>query len=128
MINIQLKAKHYYLISDVLFNGTAREAFSTLQKIKTACSGSNDEDVVSVVVDWRNIYQVFSILTYKPEGQYNRINSEMDDLLTAQVVSGSLSGNEEWVSLGQAVLTLKTENLSVVSGSIQSGKSKLYAD
>lgn len=126
MIDVQLKAKHFYLIADNLFSVVASDSFTTLASIKTACSGSADEDLVTVLIDPSKVVYVYNILTYKPEGQYNKINSEMDDLLTAQVATGSLAGNTEWIDLGNTIASIKANNLTVVSGSIESGKAKLY--
>jgi hypothetical protein len=126
MINLELKAKHYYLIADILFGTAAYVSFNILEKIKTACTGVADDDLVTVEIDISNILFVFRILAQKPEGSHNQINSEMIDLLTPQIVTGVGNDDAEWISLGEQITSIRAENLAVVTNAIQSGKSKLY--
>lgn len=127
MINIQLKAKHYLLAAEILFGVAAYESFSTIEKIKAACVNAADDDLVTINIDGSKIAYVYNILTYKPEGQFNQINSEMGDLLLAQITAGVQTGNSEWIALGEQINSVRTTNLSIVTGLIEAGRAKLYS-
>ena len=126
MIQVELKAKHYFLIADILFGTAAYVSFTTLEKIKTACQGLQDDDTATVEIDVPTFISVFSILTQKPEGSYNNVNTELMDMLTPQIQAGVADGNEEWISLGEQVTEIRANNLQVVTDAIASGKNKLY--
>ena len=127
MVDIQLKAKHYFLSAEILFNVAAYESFSTIEKIKNACAGAADDDLITINIDGNKIAYVYNILTYKPEGQFNQINSEMGDLLFAQIQAGIATGNPEWISLAEQINSVRISNLATVTGLIAAGKSKLYS-
>ena len=128
MITVELKVKHFYLIADILFGIVAADSFETLSKIKTACEGKADEDVVGVQIGRERMIFVYNILTYKPEGQYSRINGEMHDMILTQIQAelAKTEPDPEWVSLAEALETTRQQNLSVVSNLIQQGKSKIF--
>lgn len=127
MINVELKSKHYMCIADILFTTAAYESFSTLEKIKAACAGLPDDELVVVNFPGSTVFQVYSILTYRPEGQFNRINTEMYDLLVPQIQAGVQAGDQEWIDLGTQLQQVRDINLQVVDQMIISGKSKLYS-
>ena len=126
MIQVQLKAKHYYLIAENLFGFAAYSTFSTLSKIKEACNGVGDDDLVTVESDVVTISTVFQTLSQKPEGSYNKINTEMLQLLEPQIEAGISNNIEEWVQLAESVTQIRLSNLQVISNAIQNGKDKLY--
>ena len=126
MIQLQLKAKHYYLIANILFGTAAYVSFSTLEKIKAACQDLADDDTATVEIDVPTVINVFSILAQKPEGSYNNVNTEMMDLLTPQIQAGIANDDPEWISLGEQVTAIRAANLQVVTDSIASGKNQLY--
>lgn len=126
MINVNFKAKHYYLIADILFAQAAYVSFSVLEKIKTACNGLQDEDIATVEIDTNTFTEVFSVLAQKPEGSYNNINTEMMDMLTPQIQAGVAQQNPEWLQLADTIQSIRSSNLEVVTNSINSGKNKLY--
>ena len=126
MVQLELKAKHYYLIAETLFGFAAYTSFPTLNKIKTACDGVGDDDLVTVESDVNNIIQVFQILSQKPEGSYNQINGEMIDLLLPQIQAGVAANDPEWIQLGENIAFIRESNLNVITQAIQSGKNKLY--
>jgi len=126
MIQLDLKAKHYYLIAEILFGFAAYTSFTTLEKIKTACVGVADDDMVSVESDVNTITTVFQILSQKPEGSYNDINTEMLDLLVPQITAGVNAGDPEWIQLSDNVTEIRTNNFAVITASIANGKSRLY--
>ena len=146
MIQLELKAKHFYLIADIIFIESAKylrlqEYLSTrgasvgvnsnitqpvIDNIRTACQGKQDNDLVTVGVDTTSFVGVFQILAQKAEGSYNNVNTEMMDMLTPQIQAGVADGNEEWISLGEQVTTIRANNLQVVTDAIAGGKNKLY--
>ena len=126
MIQLDLKAKHYYLIAEILFGFAAYSSFATLEKIKTACLGVADDDLVSVESDVNTITMVFQILSQKPEGSFNDVNTEMLDLLFPQIAAGVGAGDPEWIQLSNNVTEIRTNNLAVITASIANGKSRLY--
>jgi hypothetical protein len=126
MIQLDLKAKHYYLIAEILFGFAAYSSFATLEKIKTACLGVADDDLVSVESDVNTITTVFQILSQKPEGSFNDVNTEMLDLLFPQIAAGVGAGDPEWIQLSNNVTEIRTNNLAVITASIANGKSRLY--
>jgi hypothetical protein len=126
MIQVELKAKHYFLIVDILFGTAAYVSFSTIEKIKTACQELQDNDAATVEIDVPTFINVFSILAQKPEGSYNNVNTEMMDMLTPQIQAGVANGDAEWISLGQQVTTIRANNLQVVTDSIAISKNRLY--
>ena len=126
MIQLDLKAKHYFLIADILFATAAYVSFATLEKIKAACQGLNEDDTATVEIDITTVLTVFGILAQKPEGSYNNVNTEMMDMLIPQIQAGVTSGSEEWISLGLQITEIRTANLQVVANAIISGKNKLY--
>lgn len=125
MINIELKVKHYYLIADILFQQAAYASFSILEKVKTACSGKTEDDLTTVEIDVPSFIDVFVVLTQKPEGAFNMINTEMMDLLTPQIQAGVNSGDPEWIDLATQVQQIRENNWSIPVSMIASGKSKL---
>jgi len=126
MVQVQLKAKHYYLIADILFTTAAYVSFSILEKIKTACQGLQDNDTTTVEIDVTTFVTIFSVLAQKPEGSYNNVNTEMMNMLTPQIQAGIANNDPEWISLGEQVTAIREINLEVVSNSIENGKNKLY--
>lgn len=126
MVQLELKAKHFYLIAEILFGFAAYSSFSTLEKIKTACNGVSDDDLVTVESDSNTIVSVFQTLSQRPEGSYNQINGEMLDLLLPQIQAGVTAGDPEWIFLGQTISEIRANNLAIITTSIQNGKNRLY--
>jgi len=127
MIQIDLKAKHFYLIAEILFGFAAYTSFSTLSKIKEACTGVNDEDLVTIESDVNTITSVFQTLSQKPEGSYNNPNTEMYDLLLPQITSGVNAGDADWTQLANNITDIRNSNFAVVTSAIQNGKSRLFS-
>jgi hypothetical protein len=126
MIQLELKVKHYYLIAEILFGFAAYTTFSTLEKIKSACSGVAEDDLVTVETDPNTIVSVFQTLSQRPEGSYNQVNGEMLDLLMPQIQAGITAGDQEWIFLGQTISEIRANNLAIITTSIQNGKNRLY--
>lgn len=89
MIQIQLKAKHFYYILFNLKDATIRQYFSLIQTIKTQLSGNTDMDeLYTVEVPYYLVVQIFKVLTQLPEGQAATINAEMMTMLGQQTQTG----------------------------------------
>ena len=115
MIQIDLKAKHFYLIAEILFGFAAYTTFSTLSKIKEACVGAADDDMVTVESDVNTITSVFQTLSQKPEGSYNNPNTEMYDLITPQITAGVTAGDPEWTQLANNISEIRTNNFNIIN-------------
>lgn len=138
MITITLKAKHFYYITYYLKNASIEKYFNLIIKIKTALFANNDNEATfSVNVEVSEVLDIFRILTFLPEGQFNKINSEMDDLLASQIETGvineisaghgpdsdgNLPDEAPWQMLARAITMIKNSNSSFREGIIQSGK------
>jgi hypothetical protein len=126
-IAVQLKAKHYYLVAEILFNTAANVSYRTIKSIGDACQGAADDDLITLLIAPETVFYVYEILTFKPEGQFNRINSEMFDLLMPQIQAGVTGGNVQWIWLGTNIQSMRDINLAVADNMIADGKSKLYS-
>ena len=138
MVQVRLKAKHYYYIVHYLKNSSVQQYFSLINRLKTALSGNNDLDasfdVNATVVE---VIDMFKTLTVLPEGQANRINTEMDDLLMPQIVlgiadeqangigpdaDGNLPENAYWQLIARGIIYAKELNTAARDNAIQQGK------
>jgi hypothetical protein len=124
-IQLELKVKHFYLVAEALFSTAASDSFETLNVIKNACAGFLDDDLVSILISPSRVFDVYKNLTFRPEGQFNRVNNEMFDLLVPQMQAGVASGNQQWIDLYSQIEGLRTANLSVVDIMIVNAKAKL---
>lgn len=89
MIQIELKAKHYYFIVNQLRNFSVEQYFSLMNRIKTALIGNTDlEATFTVNASTDEVVAMFRVLTQLPEGVANIINVEMDDMLLPQIAAG----------------------------------------
>lgn len=127
MINISLKAKHFYLIAADLKNNAAWYSQTTNNAISQATSGKADDDLAAIDIAVDMFVSVFQTLSLKPEGQYNRVNSEMMDLLAPQIQAGVQSGNEEWISAATQINAIREANWAVATAQIQTGKDFIQA-
>lgn len=122
MVNITLKVKYFYLIAADLQYNPAFFSQTTNNAIAMATSGKQDDDDASIDIEVAMFVSVFQTLSQKPEGQYNRCNSEMMAQLEPQIQSGVASGNEEWISLAEQVEAIRNTNWAVADNQIASGK------
>ena len=139
MVQITLKAKHYYYIIHYLRNASVQQYFSLINRLKTTLLGNTDLeasfDVNASVVEVINMFKTLTIL---PEGQANRINVEMDDLLTPQITAGvtqeitdgigpdaegNLPDNAYWQLIAQGITYAKNLNTVARESAITQGKS-----
>jgi hypothetical protein len=145
MIQIELKAKHFYLAADILL--TEAEKYTRLQSylsegsnvglniffsqpiidnIKAVCQVAADDDLVTVETDVTPFITVFKSLAQKAEGSYNNVNTEMMDLLIPQITTGVTANDPEWISLNDQITAIRAANLEVVNNDIINAKNKLY--
>jgi hypothetical protein len=139
MVQITLKAKHYYYIIHYLRNVSVQQSFSLISRLKTALTGNNDlELLVTVSASVVEVITIFKTLTALPEGQANRMNVEMDDLLTPQITAGvtqeltdgigpdaegNLPDNAYWQLIAQGITYAKNINTTARENAIAQGKS-----
>lgn len=122
MVNVTLKASHLYFICNDLRNYAAAEYFSLLGRIKTACVGVADDDSVAVDVAVVELIKIFNIIAFKPEGQANRINTEMMALLEPQLETGVAAEDPEWVEAATAIGNIRINNWAITDNAIANGK------
>jgi hypothetical protein len=138
MVNITLKAKHFYFITYQLKNSTIEQYFSLISRIKTALTGNTDNEAsFTVEASPAEVIVIFRTLTVLPEGVANVINVEMDDLLSAQIIAGAsqegangigpdaegnLPENAYWQVIAQGVLDVKISNATARNNAIAQGK------
>jgi hypothetical protein len=139
MIQIELKAKHFYFIVSQLRNYSIQQYFSLVSKMKTVLAGNTDlEALFTVSASTDEVVAIFRILTQLPEGIANVINVEMDDLLAPQIVAGvtteqaggigpdadgNLPYDAYWQRLARDISVIKTENANARNSYISEGKS-----
>ena len=122
MVNITLKVKYFYLIAADLQYNPAFFSQTTNNAIAAETNGKQDDDNASIDIDVSMFVSVFQTLSQKPEGQYNRCNSEMMDELAPQIQAGVQSGDPEWISLATQVEAIRNTNWAVADNQIASGK------
>jgi hypothetical protein len=138
MVQVRLKAKHYYYIIHYLRNSSVQQYFSLINRLKTSLSGNNDLDLsFDVNASVVEVVDMFKTLTVLPEGQANKINVEMDDLLMSQIVlgiadeqaagigpdsNGNLPDNAYWQLIGKGITYAKAINTVNRDNAILQGK------
>jgi hypothetical protein len=138
MVNIQLKAKHFYFVTYQLRNSSINQYFSLISRIKTVLAGNSDFDALfSVSASPTEVITMYRTLTVLPEGVANQINIEMDNLLLPQIVSGvtdeqtagigpdaegNLPENAYWQIIGQGITEIKDSNTAARDAAITNGK------
>lgn len=127
MIQVELKAKHIYFIANILKNIVASQFFSLLNRMKTATAGKLDNETVTVQVTSADLIYIYRILSSKPEGQANMINTEMNEMLLPQIVSGAQSGNADWIAVATEVPAIRESNWNITANEINEGKTFLTA-
>ena len=138
MIQITLKARHFYYISYYLRDKSIQNYYFLINKISTALAGNTDEAsdfTISATVN--EMVDIFKLLTFLPEGQANSINVEMDDMLLPQIKSGisseiangtvpdrdgNLPDNAYWQLIAQGISIQKNASINVRNSAIQAGK------
>ena len=128
MVNITLKASHFYFITYHLKNGTIDQYFSLISRIKTTLAGNTNLDATfTISASADEVITMFRMLTVLPEGVANKINVEMDDLLTTQIQVGyvfeTANGIEgDWHYIAANITETKTNNSTARNNAIEQGK------
>ena len=139
MIQVTFKAKHYYFIAFHLKNASIQQYYSLINRIKTALVGNTDlEADITVETSIGEIINIYRILTVLPEGVANIFNTDMSDLLQAQVIAGvadeiangngpdaegNIPATAYWHITAAALTSLKAENASKRNAIVTEGKS-----
>lgn len=90
MVEITLKAKHYYYIVNCLKEKSVQKYYPVINRIASSLLGNTDlEAQFSVNATPSEVIDIFVMLTYLPEGQANAINVEMDSMLGSQIIAGA---------------------------------------
>jgi hypothetical protein len=138
MVQITLKAKHYYFIANQLRNFSIEQYFNLMNRIKTALTGNTDLEV-SFTIDASpdEVVTIFRVLTQLPEGVANVINVEMDNLLIPQIIlgvadeqaagigpdaDGNLPYEAYWQRTARDITIIKTNNATAREGMISQGQ------
>jgi hypothetical protein len=138
MIQITFKAKHYYFIAFHLKNASIQQYYSLINKIKISLINNTDlEADVALASTPGEIINIYRVLTVLPEGVANVFNTEMSDLLTAQVIAGvadeiangkgpdgdgNIPSDAYWQAIASALTGLKTENTIKRNAVVLEGK------
>lgn len=138
MIQIQLKAKHFYFIAYHLRNASIVQYISLVNRIKDALKGNTDiEQLFSVDATSYEVIVIYRILTALPEGQANALNDEMSALLEPQILNGAMQEqmngivpdadgnfpeNAYWQIIGSGIQTTRTNNITMRNEAISNGK------
>jgi hypothetical protein len=122
MIQVTLKAKHFYYIANELKNIVAGEYFGLLNRIQAATAEAQDNDEVTVATSADDIVRIFAILASKPEGQVNTLNTEMMQLFQSQMLAGIQAGDEHWMNAAQGIQAIRERNWQATEAAIEAGK------
>ena len=138
MINITLKAKHFYYIVFYLRRAFIENYFSLVYRLKTALTGNTDFDAsisVSATVD--EVINIYKTLTVLPEGESSTINVEMLSTLEPQIVAGikdeqtngivpdidgNLPNNAYWQLIAKGINFISNNNINNRNIAIEAGK------
>lgn len=126
MIQLQLKAKHFFFIANDLKNAAAYQFFSLLNRIKSATAGKENDELVTVETSVDDLIFVFRLLSEKKEGEANMINTQMMELITPQIQAGAGANNPEWLQVYQQITAVREANWAVTESAILSGKNFLH--
>jgi len=92
MIQLQLKAKHYYYVAFALQDKPLRQFAGILGRMKDALVDNTDLDALYFVdVDYNDLISVFTIAAALPEGLSSSINTEMNLLIMPQIQAGVIA-------------------------------------
>lgn len=138
MVQIILKAKHFYFIAYHLKNGTISQYFSLISRIKSALVNNTDLELnFAVDVNYEDVIMIYRILTLLPEGQSNSINTEMASLLEQQIgagyiyetasglvedADGNLPDNAYWHKIAKEITYTRNNNILAKNNAIAEGQ------
>jgi hypothetical protein len=125
MVSVQLKVKEFYLIAFNFLNDSSSISFSLLDRIKSACQGAADDDIVTVQATEAEVQLAYRKLTNAAEGIYREYNLSMFTQLETQIQAGVAAGIDEWIWIGTNLQTIRNENLARADEFISYAKNKL---
>lgn len=139
MIEITLKAKHFYYIASNLKNASVSQYISLINRISKSLVGNTDlEASFAVEATVSEVIDIYKVLTMLPEGQTNTLNTEMSQLLQPQIITGAtqegmngigpdadgnLPSNAYWQLIAQGITAIRNYNIANRNSSIDIGKS-----
>jgi hypothetical protein len=139
MIQITLKARHFYYIAANLKNSSVGQYLPLINRMKKVLSGNTDlEASFSVEATVSEVIDIYKVLTFLPEGQSNTFNTEMSQLLEPQIIAGAtqegmngigpdadgnLPDNAYWQLISQGITYTRNNNISIRNSSILIGQS-----
>jgi hypothetical protein len=139
MIQITLKARHFYYIAANLKNYSVGQYLPLINRMKKVLSGNTDfEAEFSVEATVSEVIDIYKMLTFLPEGQSNTFNTEMSQLLQPQIIAGAtqegingigpdadgnLPDNAYWQLISQGITYTRNNNISIRNSSILVGQS-----
>lgn len=138
MIQIQLKAKHFYYIANYLRNASVEQYYPLISRMKLVLKGSTDyEQLYIVYATSDEVISIYRILTLLPEGQASSFNEAMGILLQQQIVNGvateqaggivpdadgNLPANAYWQYIALGLQDIQTNNTTARTEAISRGK------
>lgn len=138
MIQIQLKARHFYFISYYLRNASIVQYISLVNRIKDSLQGNQDmEQLFSVNATADELIMIYKVLTMLPEGQVNTLNVEMSNLLLPQIQqgvaieitngivadeNGNFPGDAHWQLIANGITQMRLNNVTMRNNAIDNGK------
>jgi hypothetical protein len=138
MIQLQLKAKHFYYVAFALQDKPLRQFAGILSRMKDALVDNTDLDAMYTIdVSYNDLISVFTIVAALPEGLSSGINTEMNTLIMPQVQAGVIAevqaGNVAdadgnlpetaiYQRIAKTILEIKTGNASVMAIQIGLGQ------
>ena len=92
MIQLQLKAKHFYYIAFALQDKPLRQFAGILSRMKDALLDNTDLNALFTIdVSYNDLISVFTIAASLPEGLSSSINTEMNLLIMPQIQAGVIA-------------------------------------
>lgn len=89
MIQLQLKAKHFYYVAFALQDKPLRQFAGILNRMKDALIDNTDLNALFTIdVSYNDLISVFTIAAALPEGLSSSINTEMNLLIMPQIQAG----------------------------------------
>lgn len=123
MITINLKAKHYRLIAQLLKGIVIQDVFRIVKEIQSKVTSTYaDDDPVSVDVYPNEISYVYPLLSILSEGEAAEINKEMDYMLRPQIETGIGNNDAEWVEVGTKIQEHKQRMQQSLQARIDEGR------
>jgi len=92
MIQLQLKAKHFYYVAFALQDKPLRQFAGILSRMKDALVDNTDLNALFTIdVSYNDLISVFTIAAALPEGLSSSINTEMNLLIMPQIQAGVIA-------------------------------------